>query len=777
MYRHLLRENLEEFIVSRPGAPEEEEQLRNWIEGRDEPLSLQHVLEWMDNIGVFRNQHEENSYVKYVVDKFATNFQKEISPTATIRLPGYGYPLDKMPLNGYSCFPVIATSEGISWTTKPLFIKELCILKAVEEITNKPGWWDHVRDTRITEGWKKEMLALEWSDYLNHATFTLPMAEWCIEELKDKADLYEKTGLIPILDSKAGVIKSDKLVPDDLKRELSIASKKLLQTLDENDISHNGISFHLIDPSIYPLIYDRSRILPDRTINRTNCLEACGKGDILQSIWGPNEKDRPSGIFDCFSQWLPCDVIVDETGHAKVDSYINNLHPVHHADMYTTIEKFITLALPAWDIIYRAPQNFRHQRISNNGINYDCTVPDICADRECSWSNMPTAELKNYLKRKEFQSEEFEKKQQLATSDLKPMVFTPPKCDEGHLLNLKLERDEDLVDRHLRKWANEEGHEWIGDITKCRVDCREDPIYNWFNETHPFQIPEPPRFYSNPNCPKSSDVRSHDFFGFRHSRNPIQVIVELTEIRLTPENPEYYGDLWNVDGRFNEHIVSTAMFCYDSDNVTANHLYFDVAPREDSTWDQPLLNSNDAMRLFAIKSGGKDSQVLGRTLVDPGWAVFYPNVYRHRQGSFSLVDRSRPGYRKVLKLCLVEPSLPIISTSNVPPQQWDWWTECKAHNEGLNIAGRLPPELRYIVFNDVDFPITNGEAKIIRQMLKARRGSFELFTTDLQVESEDESQGYEGMDGEDQDDEDQDDEDQDDESQDERSDFEEPNSE
>lgn len=80
MYRHLLRDNLEEFIVSWPGAPEEEEQLRNWIEGRDEPLSLQHVLEWMDNIGVFRNQHEENLYVKFVVNRFATNFQKVILP-------------------------------------------------------------------------------------------------------------------------------------------------------------------------------------------------------------------------------------------------------------------------------------------------------------------------------------------------------------------------------------------------------------------------------------------------------------------------------------------------------------------------------------------------------------------------------------------------------------------------------------------------------------------------------------------------------------------------
>lgn len=84
----------------------------------------------------------------------------------------------------YGFFPVIAKHHRIEWTAGPLFIKELCILKAIEEITNKPRWCDHVRDTRITDGWKKEMLALEWSNYLSHAIFTPPMADWvCFKDM------------------------------------------------------------------------------------------------------------------------------------------------------------------------------------------------------------------------------------------------------------------------------------------------------------------------------------------------------------------------------------------------------------------------------------------------------------------------------------------------------------------------------------------------------------------------------------------------------------------
>ncbi|KAK0760908.1 hypothetical protein N5P37_005847 [Trichoderma harzianum] len=767
MYRRASTDSFEEDPHKFPGSLEEEDQFRKWIEETDEPLHFQNVAEWMSantNIGL----NDESKFIQHVVDSIARNFQMESSPTATIRLPGYGYSPDKMPR--YGCFPVIAKHHRIEWAAGPLFIKELCILKAIEEITNKPRWWDHVRDTRITDGWKKEMLALDWSNYLNHAIFTPLMADFCIKELKDKADLYEKTGLIPILDSEACVIKSDKLVPDDLKRELSIVSQKLLQALSDDDISHDGISFHLIDPSMFSLIYNRSRILPDRTINLSNCLEACGKGDIIRNVWDPNNEDKPSGIFDTSYQWLPCDVIVDENGHAKIDSYINNLHPVHHADMYAIIEKFIALALPAWDVIYRWPKDFWYQRISNQVIDYDCTVPDICGDRECIWTNMPAIENydadhliyeeRKYLERNKAQKEILEKKQELPTADLEPVTFESTGCDESHLLNLKLERNEHYMEKYLRRLANEEGHEWVLEL----MERRDNDICQWFNETHPFRFPEPSvtsYSYLDRLRLKSSDVRSHDFFPQKSKR--IQVIVKLTEIRLTPENPEYDGDLWNVDGRFNEHIVSTAIFCYDSDNVTDNHLYFDAAPDEEGLCCVPNIHSYDTVRAFGIKPGGKEAQVLGRVLVDPGWAIFYPNIYRHRQGSFSLVDRSRPGYRKVLKLCLVDPAIPIISTSNVPPQQCHWWTECKAHNEGLDIAERLPPELRDMIFNGVDFPIVTSEAKIIRQWLKVKRNTLTLFEADPQDESDDEGQGYEDQGDDDQDDEDSGDEDRDDE--------------
>jgi hypothetical protein len=40
---------------------------------------------------------------------------------------------------------------------------------------------------------------------------------------------------------------------------------------------------------------------------------------------------------------LPCDVSFDANEKDSVISYIHNLHPVHHSDLYATLEKIISV--------------------------------------------------------------------------------------------------------------------------------------------------------------------------------------------------------------------------------------------------------------------------------------------------------------------------------------------------------------------------------------------------------------------------------------------------
>ncbi|KAL2884174.1 hypothetical protein SGCOL_000113 [Colletotrichum sp. CLE4] len=61
------------------------------------------------------------------------------------------------------------------------------MLKFMEDITNKPEWWRKVRDPKVANEWKREVLALDWDEYRRYGDFTENMAEACIQELRKKA--------------------------------------------------------------------------------------------------------------------------------------------------------------------------------------------------------------------------------------------------------------------------------------------------------------------------------------------------------------------------------------------------------------------------------------------------------------------------------------------------------------------------------------------------------------------------------------------------------------
>jgi hypothetical protein len=75
---------------------------------------------------------------------------------------------------------------------------------------------------------------------------------------------------------------------------------------------------------------------------------------------------------------------------------------------------------------------------------------------------------------------------------------------------------------------------------------------------------------------------------------------------------------------------------------------------------------------------------------------------------------------------LVDPGIRIISTANVPPQQKDWWSnELEGKMTSGKALGKLSPELRKMVFDDVDdFPISLEEAKEVRLVLMEERKAY-----------------------------------------------------
>lgn len=114
-------------------------------------------------------------------------------------------------------------------------------------------------------------------------------------------------------------------------------------------------------------------------------------------------------------------------------------------------------------------------------------------------------------------------------------------------------------------------------------------------------------------------------------------------------------------------------------------------------------------------------QHLGDIETPDGRLIVFPNVMQHRTNSYNLLNTSRPGRRRFLKLHLVDAHYRICSTRNVPPQRHDWW-----YNAGL---GRIdwesydmPAELVLEIERLVGDPYINMEdARRFQEEFRAER--------------------------------------------------------
>ncbi|RPA86334.1 hypothetical protein BJ508DRAFT_373076 [Ascobolus immersus RN42] len=209
--------------------------------------------------------------------------------------------------------------------------------------------------------------------------------------------------------------------------------------------------------------------------------------------------------------WLPTDFHIEKgTGKVTPAGYINNLHPRHHALLYSTISAVLEKCIPLFNEILTQTISPRCDRTPESSYNH--------------WSEVSYEEYQTVSTRCRDPEDEEE-----ALSSIQSTMHWVRRENPG------------MSEEDLRKRA-EEG--------VCRI----------------FRIP-PCLDFKPPLVSQFSKVDLS-----KHHR--IQVIVKLANIVLTPENPKYGGGSWHVEGAMNERIVASAIYYYDCENVTENELAF-----------------------------------------------------------------------------------------------------------------------------------------------------------------------------------------------------------
>ena len=178
----------------------------------------------------------------------------------------------------------------------------------------------------------------------------------CIKELRDKAADFENSKIVSIFDAEIEVAKSDSIVPESLSACLKTAVRPLEDVPDHQKDWHPGSDGKVLDlvhPSLFPMVYGRSRVLPRDKVPLYGCEEYIGSGDTYAL---PNQSPDRDIFALGTTQWLPSDVVWTSSGGARIASYVNNLHPDDHAELYGVLEQFVVSAVPLWErCLYTSP--------------------------------------------------------------------------------------------------------------------------------------------------------------------------------------------------------------------------------------------------------------------------------------------------------------------------------------------------------------------------------------------------------------------------------------
>ncbi|WOO80288.1 uncharacterized protein LOC62_03G003802 [Vanrija pseudolonga] len=521
-------------------------------------------------------------------------------------------------------FPCVLLDE---WDMDPpATLWERVMMQFINTVTDEPGWETKVFNSQDIDIFRRDRVLLavrsDMSDLSGEVRptasvtgFSDAMFDWCIWELQQKAqESAAAGGITRIYDAEVAVFKQD--LAEGLRVDVadSLAPLEQEALTAEDSVKtwqpdQNETNLLVVAPSMYAFEYGRTPIVRDRVITLQECLDSIGDGEpVGDPNTLPDIELIPHFAMSRRFQLLPAEVELDSEGKAHITSYINNIHPAH-SDAYRTMEGLLNATLPLLAAAYDSFQRKPWTRDEPNPRRFQADLSRCRANTICS------AAWRRDL---------------LSELGCKPSNY----CT-------------------------------VGPKNASAQDAEK-----WFERTHPLIPPEPlgssydkQQFLSAQRAVPSSPV---SVLG-----NRLQIIVSVSSVLLTPDKPQFPGSQFNVEGLVNERVSAVGVYCYESDNVTESRMSFEAPAVYD-----PKMDAGNTTFLHGIgepKWYEPASWIsLGSVPVRCGRVVAFPNVFGHREEPFELVDKTRPGSRKTVTICIVDPLTPVLSTANVPPQQSAW---------------------------------------------------------------------------------------------------------
>ncbi|KAK6098482.1 hypothetical protein MT418_8520 [Batrachochytrium dendrobatidis] len=238
---------------------------------------------------------------------------------------------------------------------------EMQYIQYLQSILCKPMWWIDITNQHIVEQWRADSLGQN----ISPSTFNLALEQLGVFVKQLVCNGSDGLGTIVPGPVELTYIL-DNGIPDNVYTRLMTNVSDI-----EHGSNHNtGQMVHnLIDASMYSVVYGQTMIAPLSIRLKYTTMVPC---DILlstQLVSNTPIIEGDSKFISLKFQCLPSEFRVEQDGSVTINSYINNLNPIWHRDMYKCIAKIFKCFVPMFESLFRTMDPMFKYIDLRNGIN------------------------------------------------------------------------------------------------------------------------------------------------------------------------------------------------------------------------------------------------------------------------------------------------------------------------------------------------------------------------------------------------------------------------
>ncbi|RDB19509.1 hypothetical protein Hypma_013474 [Hypsizygus marmoreus] len=226
------------------------------------------------------------------------------------------------------------------------YLVELAMCQYSAELRRTPEWWALFQNQDVREEWARWGCERVWKvrtpSEVRDVQLSAKQVDYVLDELAGYAALRDPENRCQPSCFERIWEAEDLIDASELNERLSELNERLSELQAETPRATSGTTAHLIDPTLYPLIYNRTLVFHPHTTPHLR---------PVPPPTHPSPFPTPSDIYTTsfISALLPSPVALSPKGTATFTSYINNLHPIDHFPLYTHLQTLLTAFIPLFE--------------------------------------------------------------------------------------------------------------------------------------------------------------------------------------------------------------------------------------------------------------------------------------------------------------------------------------------------------------------------------------------------------------------------------------------